>query len=109
MTNRALDIQLPPQWLDKQDTEFFVRFPMRRSHIRKPFGSESEAEFRTLGDHVRDRRRILLWRVPEANPWFDRLKQPILKIPFLLFSTETVEDEDAILLPLIDQIMRDAQ
>jgi hypothetical protein len=101
-------IQLPAQWVDQQDTGFFTRFPTRRTHIRKPFGEECTAEFRTLGEHKRDRRRILLWRVPETNPWFERLKQPILKIPFLLFSQETVEDEDAILLPIIHEIMCEA-
>jgi hypothetical protein len=113
MTNPSLQIRLPPQWLDQQDTLFFKLHPERRAHIRKALGAESEAEFRTLGDHERNRRRILLWRVPETNPYFEQLKQtqggvPILKIPMLLFSDETVEDEDAVLLPMIHEIMKDA-
>lgn len=100
------------------DAEFFALHPDRRAHIRKPalllgrsrqramgYRDECEAEFRSLGEHNRDRRRILLYRVPRGNPFFDPDKPQILKIPFLLFSDETVEDRDDILLPLIDQIM----
>jgi hypothetical protein len=108
MTSYQANLQLPPHWLDKQDTDFFKRFPTRKAHIRKPFGAECDAEFRTLGDHKPDRRRIVLWRVPEDNPFYERLKHPILKLPVLLFAEETVEDEDANLLPMIDSIMREA-
>jgi hypothetical protein len=113
MTNPSMQLKLPPQWLDAQDKLFFKLHPERRAHIRKSLGAESEAEFRTLGDHERNRRRILLWRVPETNPFFERLKQtqggvPILKVPFLQFADETIEDEDAVLLPILDEIMRNA-
>jgi len=69
---------------------------------------EMEAEFRTLGDHNRDRRRVLVWRVSEGNPFYDPERRPLLKAPFLLFADETVEDNDAVLLPILHQIMVDA-
>lgn len=108
MTNPSLNLKLPPQWLDKQDTQFFQQHPTRRAHIRNALGAECEAEFRTLGDHARDRRRILLWRVPEGNPFYDPVNRPLLKVPFLAFADETIEDEDAVLLPILDEIMRNA-
>lgn len=116
MGNQSHSVQLPPQWIDQQDARFFERWPQRRAHIRKPLGAECEAEFRSLGDHIRDRRRIILWRIPEDNPFYSQLKQPIpgkkllpiLKLPFLAFIDETIEDEDAVLLPIIEEIMQDA-
>jgi hypothetical protein len=66
---------------------------------RAAYVLECEREFLSLGAHERDRRRLLLWCDPDGR---------ILKIPFLLFADETVEDRDDILLPIIDEIMRDA-
>jgi hypothetical protein len=104
------------------DEEFFATFPDRRARIRKPvneisidrqraarYTQECEREFRSLGPHNKDRRRVLLWRVPEDNPHFNPAKPPILKIPFLLFSDETVEDRDDVLLPIIHEIMTNAR
>jgi len=99
------------------DGQWFADHSDRRAHIRKPvrimdvgrvmtwLGDECEMEFRSLGDHQKDRRRILLWRVPKDNVFYDSRKPQILKIPFLLFSDESVEDIDAILLPIIHEIM----
>jgi hypothetical protein len=100
-----------------QDAQFFSDHPDRRARIRLPEKAvainrqraagvvdEMEAEFRALGDHNRDRRRVLVWRVPEGNPFYD---PALLKIPFLLFADETVEDTDEVLLPLVHQIMMD--
>ena len=50
---------------------------------------------------------MLLWRVPEGHPM--KKQYPFLKIPFLAFADETIEDDDKTLLPLIDQIMKDAR
>jgi hypothetical protein len=104
-----------------QDAQFFSDYPDRRARIRLPEKAvainrqraagvvdEMEAEFRTLCDHNRDRRRVLVWRVPEGNPFYDPARRPLLKIPFLLFADETVEDNDETLLPLVHQIMVDA-
>ena len=75
---------------------------------RTTFRDESEGEFFSLGDHNKDRRRILLWKVPKDNVFYDPRKPHILKIPFLLNSDETVEDRDDILLPILNEIMMDA-
>lgn len=104
-----------------QDAQFFADHPDRRARIRLPAKNfaknrqravglvdEMEAEFRTLGDHKRDRRRVLVWRVPEGNPFYDPARRPLLKIPFLLFADETVEDQDAVLLPILHEIMVNA-
>ena len=103
------------------DEQFFQQHPDRFSHIREPsqilqktkrrgmqYALECEREFRSLGSHNKDRRRILLWRVPPSHPLWDPKKERILKIPFLLFADETVEDRDDILLPIIKELMTDA-
>jgi hypothetical protein len=100
------------------DAIFFADHPDRFSHIRKPalvlgrnrqrsvgYVDECENEFRSLGDHDRGRRRIILWRVPPDNYYYNPDKPQILKIPFLLFQDETVEDTDEILLPIIHELM----
>lgn len=104
-----------------EDEQFFTEHLDRITHIRKPrlelvidrqrsagYVPECDREFMTLGEHKRDRRRILLWRVPEGHPGYDPDAVRILKIPFLLFADETVEDNDATLLPIIQGIMEDA-
>lgn len=104
------------------DEEFFATHKDRQARIRKPglelvkdkqrnvrYLDECELEFRRLGSHRADRRRIILWRVPEGNPFYDPRKQKILKIPMLLFADETVEDRDDVLLPLVHEIMLNAE
>lgn len=106
---------------DKEDIQFFFSHPDRRAHIRTPqlvqvidkqravhMRQECEQEFLSLGEHNKDRRRIILWRIPEDNPYYDPKKRGVLKIPFLLFADETVEDRDDILLPIIHELMMDA-
>jgi len=103
------------------DAQWFSSYPNRQSHIRKPtmiletnsqrgtrYVDECAGEFFSLGDHNKDRRRILLWKVPKDNIFYDPRKPQILKIPFLLNSDETVEDRDDILLPILQEIMMDA-
>lgn len=109
---------------DEEDIRFFFQHPDRRAHIRLPkmageividqqraasYVGEMEKEFRTLGAHKRDRRRIILWRIPEDNPHYDPNRPGILKIPMLAFSDETIEDRDDILLPILHTIMKDAR
>jgi hypothetical protein len=104
------------------DEDFFQVFPDRNYHIRKPvkeividkqraahIGDECEAEFRSLGPHPKDRRRLILYRVPRDSPWFDPQKPPILKVPFLMFADESIEDDDATLAPILHGIMEDAR
>ena len=93
---------------DNSDRAFFTKNPDRHAHIRLPFEHEAAGEFWQLGDHNRARRRILLWRVPKGNPYYHPEKMPFMKIPFLAFSDETIEDRDDILLPIIEEIMLDA-
>ena len=103
------------------DEQFFIQHPDRQAHIRLPSFSpardsqravrylhECEIEFRSLGPHQVSRRRIVLYRVPKDNPMFDPGKPQILKIPFLCFADETIEDRDDILLPIVHRIMMDA-
>lgn len=92
---------------DNSDKMFFERNKDRHAHIRLPFQGEAAGEFFALGDHQRTRRRILIWRVPKDSPFYHPVKQPFLKIPFLAFSDENIEDSDEILLPIIDTIMRE--
>jgi hypothetical protein len=103
-----------------QDAQFFQLYPDRKARIRLPVKSmpykdqqravrylaESELEFRSLGPHDVSRRRILIWRCPPDHPSHPN---HLLKIPFLAFQDETIEDRDDILLPIIDGIMREAR
>lgn len=104
------------------DEQFFATYPDRQARIRRPTMEmqrdqqhavwavdECEGQFNQLGAHKRNRRRILLWRVPPGNPWYDPSKPAILKIPFLAFADETIEDTDEVLLPIIHRIMEDAR
>lgn len=101
------------------DEQFFASYPDRQCRIRLPvkqlvidrqraahYEDECRGEFWQLGDHDKDRRRILVWRVPEGSPHYDPQRRKLLKIPFLAFADETIEDDDRVLLPLLDSIMR---
>ena len=104
-----------------EDAQFFTQHPDRYAHIRAPkkmlvklpsramkYVDEMAGEFWHLGEHDKDRRRILLWRVPESHPNYNPKEVQILRIPFLLFSDESIEDTDVVLLPIIHQVMQDA-
>lgn len=92
----------------KSDEWFFKDHPDRLAHIRQAFQGECEYEFRSLGDHDFFRRRMLFWRVPKDHPNYKPGKEQIIKIPFLAFIDETIEDRDDVLLPIIDTVMREA-
>ena len=98
------------------DVQFFSQHPDRRARIRLPgrelhkdqqrsvrYLSESELQFRSLGSHEPARRRIIVYRLAADHPTHPN---HLLKIPFLLFADETVEDRDDILLPLVHQLMK---
>ncbi len=100
------------------DQQFFTDHPSRRARIRLPgrephidkqrsvrYLSESELQFRSLGPHDPSRRRIIVWRTPAGHP---TAPNHLLKIPFLAFADETIEDRDDVLLPIVDGIMRQA-
>ena len=92
----------------KTDASFFFQRPDRQTHMRNVYQGECEAEFRSLGDHLVNRRRILLWRVPKDNPHWNPDRPQILKVPFLAFADEVIEDTDQILLPILHKIMENA-
>lgn len=100
------------------DAQFFSQHPDRHARIRLPgrepfrdqqravrYLSESELQFRSLGPHDEKRRRIIAYRTARTHPTHPNT---ILQIPFLLFSDETVEDTDQVLLPIVHQLMLDA-
>lgn len=88
------------------DAQFFNAHPDRQARIRMPEPyNESHKEFHELGDHPRHRRRILLYRLPSDNIYYNPKKPQILKLPMLAFSDETIEDRDDVLLPIIRSIM----
>jgi len=91
---------------EKADGDWFRLRPTRMYHIRNVYKGENEAEFRTLGDHQEFRRRIILTRV-------DALQEPlpdnkVMKLPFLAFADETIEDDDNVLFPIVRNIMTEA-
>ncbi|HSV26178.1 MAG TPA: hypothetical protein VLJ17_24530 [Xanthobacteraceae bacterium] len=101
---------------DVDDIHFFKDHPDRKAHIRVPakqryvdkqravhFGDECEAEFQSVGSHDKARRRIILLRSDHRGNLFPGNR--ILKIPFLLFADETVEDTDEVLLPICFDLM----
>jgi hypothetical protein len=100
------------------DAQWFAEHLDRRAHIRNPvkllhidkqrhtfYVDECLTEFESLGAHNKNRRRILLWKVPHDNPYYLADRPPILKIPMLAFADETIEDTDAVLLPIIHDLM----
>jgi hypothetical protein len=86
---------------DHQDRSYRIRVPER--HPRRVTETEYEHEFRSLGSHNKDRRRIIVCRNPS------HLGPRLMPIPFLLFADETVEDRDDILGPIFHEIMRQAR
>ena len=91
---------------ERADGVYFREHPDRRFHIRNAYVGECAGEFWTLGEHESNRRRILLSRVDyEMKSLPDR---KVLKIPFLAFADETIEDTDDVLFPIIRDIMLEA-
>jgi len=104
------------------DEEFFQIYPDRNYHIRKPvmelvktkqramlYVEECEKEFLSFGPHDKDRRRLIIYRIPRDNPFYDPFKRPLLKVPFLAYADETIEDTDAVLALILHGIMEDAR
>ena len=91
---------------ERADGVYFKGQPDRKYHIRKAYTDECKGEFWTLGPHEKDRRRILLCRVDNEGNYLPDHK--VLKIPFLAYADETIEDTDVVLEPIIKQIMAEA-
>lgn len=88
------------------DRVWFKEHRDRKLRIREPFKEEYLREFRGLGMHSENRRRVIVSRIPAGMA--KRHNVDFMRIPFLLFADETVEDTDEILAPILDRIMRDA-
>ncbi len=87
------------------DNLFFRQHPDRSYHVRDAKDRESEGEFASLGPHDVSRRRIILVKVPRDNPI---APGKVLKIPFLVYTDDTLRDDDATLGPIVAQLMADA-
>ena len=88
-----------------EDARFFAEHPTREVHIRKARPGEQQAEFLTLGFHLPERRRIIVWKVPKGSAYG---AGRLIPIPFLQFADETIEDTDEYLRPILHKIMTDA-
>jgi hypothetical protein len=82
------------------DNVWFSNNPSRLTRIRNPFPNEYEREFNSLGAHDKNRRRILTWRMLAMGP------NVLGRIPMIAYADETIENEDAILVPMLDELMR---
>ena len=91
---------------DKSDKGFFSDHPDRKAHIRNPYKGECSGEFWSLGIHDADRRRIILCRADRLGNLLPN--NQVMKIPFLAFADETIEDTDTVLLPIVGLIMAEA-
>lgn len=93
-----------PDQAENADKEWFRRFPTRKVRIRSPAMGEATDEFRSLGPHEPSRRRMIVIRVPDGQ-----FRGTLMRIPFLAFADETIEDSDEVLLPIVHGIMLDAR
>lgn len=88
------------------DQTFFRQHRDRRLRIREPIADEYSREFSGFGMHDERRRRIIVSRLPPGLA--KRHMVDFMRIPFLLFADETVEDRDDVLAPILEEIMREA-
>jgi hypothetical protein len=88
------------------DRMWFGEHKGRKLRIRAPIDGEYVAEFRQFGLHEMARRRVIVAAIPERLA--RRHGVDYMRIPFLLFADETVEDTDEVLAPILDRIMKDA-
>ena len=88
------------------DRLFFNLNRDRKLRLRRPIGDEYQREFRQFGLHEERRRRVIVARVPDHM--MQRHGIDFIRVPFLMFADETVEDTDAVLAPILDEMMRDA-
>ena len=106
MSDRQSQIPTIPAEAKLDDRAFFGQHKDRKFRLREPFPGEYTVEFRQFGMHNEDRRRIIVARI--AANMARRHNLDYMRIPFLLFADETVEDTDEVLAPILDKIMRDA-
>ena len=102
------------------DEQVFAANPERQAHIRLPkkelakdkqrsvrYLDECEIMFRQLGRHDPKLRRIVVLRVAPGNEMLKNEHEHLMPIPFLALEGETIPDTDEVLLPLVDQIMKE--
>ena len=106
MSDRQSPIPVIPAAAKLIDRMFFGEHRDRKLRIRPPVPGEYTNEFRQFGMHEEGRRRVIVQRLPAGVA--KRHNIDFMRVPFLLFSDETVEDTDAVLGPILDEMMRDA-
>jgi hypothetical protein len=100
------------------DAKWFAANPTRQARIRPPertpqkdkqravrYLHEAELQFRSLGPHTLEQRRLLIYRVPADNPMAKPGEVKLLTIPLLAFPGEVILDIDECLLPLLEGLM----
>lgn len=90
----------------RADGVFFKEHPDRLFHIRKAYEDEEKGAFWSLGSHERNRRFILLCRADHEMKQLPDNR--VMKIPFLVFADESIEDTDDVLFPIVRDIMLEA-
>jgi hypothetical protein len=90
------------------DVRWFKQLKLRQTRIRVPVPGEFSASWPATGDHDATRRRVLVWRVPKNNPGRKLIPDGLMRIPLLLRADESVENDDKVLLPILDWLMREA-
>jgi hypothetical protein len=103
---RGSELPVIPAEAKLDDRIFFRRHADRRLRIREPKGDEYLREFRGFGMHDESRRRVIVSRLAAGQ--MRRFNIDFLRIPFLLFGDEMVEDRDDVLAPILKEIMMDA-
>lgn len=88
------------------DRVWFNEHSARKLRLRPPVEGEYVNEFRQFGMHEEGRRRVIVAKIPAGMA--KRHMVDYMRIPFLLFADETVEDTDEVLAPILDKIMKDA-
>jgi hypothetical protein len=92
--------------LTNDDVQWFQDHPDRNARIRVPAFAEFMAEWQQLGMHHMSRRRVLVWRVPKKNPKRHLVPDGLMRIPFLPFADESIEDDDKTILTILDDLMK---
>lgn len=100
---RALAARVVSGAAESSDEAFFSDHSDRKYRIRLPLGAEYLNEFRSLGPHAEDRRRIIVSRVPPGIAMMSGVT--FMPIPFLAFADEEIADRDDVLEPIFRGIM----
>jgi hypothetical protein len=87
------------------DCRWFQQRSRRQTRIRGPVADEFAMAWRLLGDHDHTRRRVLVWKVPRDRVGYHLIPDGLMRVPFLAFGDETIEDDDTILLCILDELM----